>query len=113
MFWTRCRYDWSSRMHFCACLWGGPRVKFCQILSYSVDGVVLILLNLLNVAVLYWSIDGVVLGLVCLLDVTMLKSISFLGMMPCIDDDQGLACGFSCSFLFLEYLPIIYWFYGQ
>ena len=69
-------------VHPCAYLWGGPRMESCQILSYSVDGVVLVLL--------------------CLLDMAVLKSLPFLGMMPCVGDDQGLACGFSGSFLLLE-----------
>ena len=77
-------------------------MESCSILSSSVVGVDLILLNLLSVVVLYWPIDGVVLGLVCLLDVTMFKSLSFLGIMPCIYNDQGLVCGFSGHFLFLE-----------
>ena len=54
-----------------ACLWGGLCV-------YS-----------------YQFVDGVVLNLLYLFDIAMLKSLPFLGMLLCIVDDQGLSCGFS------------------
>ena len=45
--------------------------------------------------VLSCYIDGVVLSLVYLLDIAVLKSLPFLGMMPCVDYGQGLSFGVS------------------
>ena len=41
--------------------------------------------------VLSCYIDGVVLSLVYLLDIALLNSLPFLGMMPCVDYGRGLS----------------------
>ena len=66
-----------------------------QSCCHLVVGANLVSLNLLIVGVLCWPIDGVVLGLVCLLDVALSNFLLLLGILPYIHDDRGLVFGFS------------------